>query len=225
MRLNTGGGNIWGKVAQFIRRGWEDRETENRNRKSIGRNWRKRSTRKRQNLWQKKIRTKTARISTEEMNNNPLPLSFMSTRNGELNTSCSILLCHAALLRHLTNSCLINKLRVSCPEIEKSIFRYSYFAILEHDGPTLFRNVRQQLPHPRKTVTSSVPLRKPTNSIYCTFAVGVKRRNLRDSPRLYTAKDRRVIHGFEGMTWGKKPLGRPRCRWDYIIKMDFKKWY
>jgi hypothetical protein len=25
------------------------------------------------------------------------------------------------------------------------------------------------------------------------------------------------------MTCRKKPLGRPWCRWDYIIKMDFEK--
>jgi hypothetical protein len=53
MRLNTGGGSIWGKVAQYIR-GREDRETENRNRKSIGRKRRKRATMKRQNLRQRR---------------------------------------------------------------------------------------------------------------------------------------------------------------------------
>jgi len=42
-------------------------------------------------------------------------------------------------------------------------------------------------------------------------------------PWLYAAKDRRGIHGFGGMTWRKKPLGRPWCRWDNIIKIDFQK--
>jgi len=35
--------------------------------------------------------------------------------------------------------------------------------------------------------------------------------------------DRRgAIQGFCGIPYGKKPLGRPKCRWDYNIKMDLK---
>lgn len=101
-RLNKGGGSIWGKVAQYIS-GREDRETEKRNRKSIGRKKTKEVNEETTKFEAKKKRTNTARISTEETNNNPppFPLSIMSTWTGEPNTSCSILLRHAALFRHL----------------------------------------------------------------------------------------------------------------------------
>jgi len=32
----------------------------------------------------------------------------------------------------------------------------------------------------------------------------------------------RCVHGFGGETWGKEPLGRPRCRWEDNIKMDLQ---
>jgi hypothetical protein len=34
--------------------------------------------------------------------------------------------------------------------------------------------------------------------------------------------EKRCIQGFGGKPEGKKPLGRPRGRWEYNIKMDFQ---
>jgi len=35
----------------------------------------------------------------------------------------------------------------------------------------------------------------------------------------------RVVHRvLVGKPEGKRPLGRPRCRWEDNIKMDFRKW-
>jgi hypothetical protein len=34
--------------------------------------------------------------------------------------------------------------------------------------------------------------------------------------------EKRCTHGFGGITEGKRPLGRPRCRWEDNIKMDLK---
>jgi hypothetical protein len=32
----------------------------------------------------------------------------------------------------------------------------------------------------------------------------------------------RRVQGFGGETWGKRPLGIPRCRWEDTIKMDLQ---
>ena len=32
----------------------------------------------------------------------------------------------------------------------------------------------------------------------------------------------RRVQDFGGDTWGKRPLGRPRCRWENNIKMDLQ---
>jgi len=37
----------------------------------------------------------------------------------------------------------------------------------------------------------------------------------------YGGEERR-IQGFGGETWGKRPLGRPRHRWEDNIKMDLQ---
>ena len=34
--------------------------------------------------------------------------------------------------------------------------------------------------------------------------------------------EKRYIHGFGGEPEGKRPLGRPRRRWEYNIKMDLQ---
>ena len=34
--------------------------------------------------------------------------------------------------------------------------------------------------------------------------------------------ERRCIQGFGGETWGKRPLGRPRHRWEDNIKIDLQ---
>jgi hypothetical protein len=31
-----------------------------------------------------------------------------------------------------------------------------------------------------------------------------------------------TLQGFGGETWVKEPLGKPRCRWEDNIKMDFQ---
>ena len=35
--------------------------------------------------------------------------------------------------------------------------------------------------------------------------------------------EERCIQGSGGETWGQRPLGRPRRRWEDNIKMDFMK--
>jgi hypothetical protein len=32
------------------------------------------------------------------------------------------------------------------------------------------------------------------------------------------------MQGFDGEPEGKRPLGKPRCRWEDNIKMIFRKW-
>jgi len=35
-----------------------------------------------------------------------------------------------------------------------------------------------------------------------------------------TGGEKRCIYHFGGETWGKRPLGRPMCRWEFNIKTD-----
>ena len=37
-----------------------------------------------------------------------------------------------------------------------------------------------------------------------------------------SGKEESCIYGFGGETWGKRPLGRPRRRWENNIQMDLQ---
>jgi hypothetical protein len=49
----------------------------------------------------------------------------------------------------------------------------------------------------------------------------VKSRRMRWAGHVARMEDERVVHRvLVGKPEGKRPLGRPRCRWEYNIKMD-----
>ena len=53
----------------------------------------------------------------------------------------------------------------------------------------------------------------------------VKSRRMRWAGHVAHMGEGRVVHRvLVGKPEGKRPLGRPRCRWEDNIKMDFRKW-
>jgi len=50
----------------------------------------------------------------------------------------------------------------------------------------------------------------------------IKSRRMRWAGHVARMRKERLIWSFDGKTWGKEPLGRPKYRWEDNIKMDLQ---
>jgi hypothetical protein len=61
------------------------------------------------------------------------------------------------------------------------------------------------------------------NDLYCSLTIVrvIKSRRMRWAGRVARMGEERCVYRvLVGKPEGKRPLGRPRCRWDYYIKID-----